>query len=122
MEKTLEALKRHVSSSLSPLVSILLGLSPPPSYETPKESIGFLDVNLNESQKDAVSFATAPSTVVGLIHGPPGTGKTQTLVEVIRQFVKDVSGTLRRQSPDCVSEICRLVRRTRLSSSVERAI
>jgi DNA polymerase alpha-associated DNA helicase A len=108
MEKTLEALRRQLSTSApSPLVSALLGLSSLPAYEPPEKPVTFLDVNLNQSQKDAVTFATAPSTVVGLIHGPPGTGKTQTLVEVIRQFVNDVRNTplpTRRLSTRAFSE------------------
>lgn len=42
--------------------------------------------HLNESQKAAVEFAMSASDVA-IIHGPPGTGKTTTVVEVIRQAV-----------------------------------
>ncbi|KAF9183051.1 hypothetical protein BGZ50_004466 [Haplosporangium sp. Z 11] len=48
--------------------------------------IKFLDPTLNESQQEAVRFALAAEQVA-LIHGPPGTGKTFTLVELIRQLV-----------------------------------
>jgi len=41
---------------------------------------------LNSSQKDAIKFALA-SREVALIHGPPGTGKTHTLIELILQLL-----------------------------------
>ncbi|KAF9973542.1 hypothetical protein BGZ73_003205 [Actinomortierella ambigua] len=49
-------------------------------------SVKFLDPTLNDSQREAVRFALSADQVA-LIHGPPGTGKTFTLVEVIRQLV-----------------------------------
>ncbi len=45
-----------------------------------------LDPQLDEAQRRAVTAALT-AREVGLIHGPPGTGKTRTLVEVIRQCV-----------------------------------
>lgn len=42
---------------------------------------------LNESQLEAIRFALA-SKDLALIHGPPGTGKTTTVVELILQAVK----------------------------------
>ena len=46
-----------------------------------------LDKSLNESQRHAVHFALAANDLA-IIHGPPGTGKTTTLVELIRQIVR----------------------------------
>lgn len=45
-----------------------------------------LDEALNEAQRQAVEYALGDAPIA-LIHGPPGTGKTRTLVEVIRQLV-----------------------------------
>lgn len=43
----------------------------------------FLNQDLDYSQRKAVDFALAND--LSIIHGPPGTGKTSTLVEIIRQ-------------------------------------
>lgn len=42
--------------------------------------------NLNASQRDAIAFALSAQDVA-IIHGPPGTGKTTTVVELIRLAV-----------------------------------
>lgn len=46
----------------------------------------FFDSTLNPSQRDAVRYSLGSQ--VSVIHGPPGTGKTYTLVEIIRQLVE----------------------------------
>ncbi|WP_166823097.1 AAA domain-containing protein [Thalassoroseus pseudoceratinae] len=43
--------------------------------------------SLNATQQDAIRFALTAEDVA-IIHGPPGTGKTTTVVELIRQAVK----------------------------------
>jgi superfamily I DNA and/or RNA helicase len=45
------------------------------------------DPSLNESQREAVRFALAGRDLA-LLHGPPGTGKTTTVVELIRQALR----------------------------------
>ncbi|KAJ1929057.1 hypothetical protein IWQ60_001502 [Tieghemiomyces parasiticus] len=50
--------------------------------------VEWLDPGLNASQKAAVRFALGADHLA-LVHGPPGTGKTYTLVEIIRQLIRD---------------------------------
>ncbi|EEY67397.1 DNA polymerase alpha-associated DNA helicase A, putative [Phytophthora infestans T30-4] len=57
-----------------------------PSWNTPLPDITPFNTGLNESQVEAVRFALA-SKDLALIHGPPGTGKTTTVVEFILQAV-----------------------------------
>ncbi|KAL8304175.1 hypothetical protein RB597_004551 [Gaeumannomyces tritici] len=72
---------------------VLFGLSSPSPVpadlgaDPDLSKIEWIDPTLNESQKDAVRFALA-SPEIALIHGPPGTGKTHTLIELILQFLK----------------------------------
>ncbi|GAA5860694.1 hypothetical protein JCM3774_006254 [Rhodotorula dairenensis] len=80
--------KLEAAEPLSPLLSVLLGQREP-TVEKRSEAtpLQLIDENLNESQREAVNFAL-DSQEVALIWGPPGTGKTQTLVEIIRQCVR----------------------------------
>ncbi|MHC1611476.1 MAG: IGHMBP2 family helicase [Candidatus Methanospirareceae archaeon] len=63
----------------------LLGNTPPDFNEV--KEIEFCNERLNESQQEAVLRSLAAEDFF-LIHGPPGTGKTVTCVEVIAQLVK----------------------------------
>lgn len=65
-------------------MEVLLGITQP-SKPLPLPGITFFDELLNESQKTAVRF-TLEAPEVACIHGPPGTGKTHTLIEIIRQL------------------------------------
>lgn len=49
-------------------------------------NIKYFNSSLNNSQKEAIMFCLQCNEV-GLIHGPPGTGKTTTVVELILQLV-----------------------------------
>jgi ATP-dependent RNA/DNA helicase IGHMBP2 len=66
------------------LRALLFGQGVPAT--APLAPLDALDSELNEPQREAVQRALASEDAF-LIHGPPGTGKTRTLVEVIRQLV-----------------------------------
>jgi len=63
----------------------LLGHEPPRFHDTPP-SVRFI-AELNPPQQEAVRFALSAKDFA-IIHGPPGTGKTTTLAEIIYQAVK----------------------------------
>lgn len=98
INRTLESLCNPSSFPCSHLVDVLLGaatigeplnlsnLGGRTENEANKRAV-FFNENLNQSQRTAVQFALTRSDV-GVIHGPPGTGKTTTVVEVIVQAVK----------------------------------
>ncbi|KAF5969390.1 HCS1-DNA helicase A [Fusarium coicis] len=72
---------------------VLFGLSSPSpvsedlSKDESVDNLEWFDPTLNDSQKNAIRFALL-SREVALIHGPPGTGKTHTLIELILQMIK----------------------------------
>ena len=67
------------------LRNILLGLEYPTSSEN-EININFKNTKLNTEQKHAVT-KTINQNELCIIHGPPGTGKTTTLVEIIQQEI-----------------------------------
>eukprot|EP00095_Tigriopus_kingsejongensis_P010403 maker-scaffold1716_size30199-snap-gene-0.9 protein:Tk10403 transcript:maker-scaffold1716_size30199-snap-gene-0.9-mRNA-1 annotation:"dna-binding protein smubp-2" len=77
------------------LENCLLGistLSPPlqsvsPNIRHEDGSIRFVNDRLDDSQRSAVEFALLQKELA-VVHGPPGTGKTTTIVEIITQAVR----------------------------------
>ncbi|KAI3471661.1 hypothetical protein Pfo_028311 [Paulownia fortunei] len=87
MKETLIQLSKGVlKGPAADLVPVLFGERPP---TVSKKDIKFTPVNsnLDHSQKDAISKALSSKDLF-LLHGPPGTGKTTTVVEIILQEVK----------------------------------
>ena len=70
---------------LGKLREILMGEKQPTFHPDPPE-VRF-QTSLNESQQEAVRFALSANDLA-IIHGPPGTGKTTTVVELIVQAVE----------------------------------
>ena len=85
MVRAVEMLKGYGErGDATSLMRVLFGMSEPGAVQDVGD-VGWLDEGLNDSQREAVKFALG-SEDIALIHGPPGTGKTQTLLEVIRQL------------------------------------
>ncbi|XP_029438093.1 DNA-binding protein SMUBP-2 [Rhinatrema bivittatum] len=86
LKNALNALRQCHSGPACNLIAVLFGHSDP-SPPTETEAIVFVNRSLDDSQKAAISFSLSQREVA-IIHGPPGTGKTTTVVELIIQAVK----------------------------------
>ena len=94
MNQTMTRLQKLGEQEYTPFMRVLFGQDSPsplpsdfqdPSH--PLHKLEFNDPSLNDSQQEAIRFVLA-SREVALIHGPPGTGKTHTLIELILQMLK----------------------------------
>ncbi|KAG7817540.1 hypothetical protein KL928_003439 [Ogataea angusta] len=87
MESTMRKLGELDSDTASDLVKLVLGKSAfiPPPLKYQKSKLDWFNDNLNNSQRNAVQFSLASN--LSIIHGPPGTGKTSTIVELVKQMV-----------------------------------
>jgi DNA polymerase alpha-associated DNA helicase A len=81
-------LQKLTPATTSPLTQVLFNQSTPTplSPEDLSAPIKYTNDSLNPSQQAAIQHALA-SREISLIHGPPGTGKTHTLIELIQQLV-----------------------------------
>lgn len=86
MSEAVAAAATARDSRLSELVDVVCGFSAPRFRELPRVSFPWL----NGSQENAVNKVLCSKDVM-VVHGPPGTGKTTTLVEAICE-------TLRREA------------------------
>lgn len=87
MKDTLIQLSKGViKGPAADLVPVLFG-ERPPGVSKQKVTFTPINSNLDHSQKSAISKALSSKDLF-LLHGPPGTGKTTTVVEIILQEVK----------------------------------
>ncbi|XP_051632894.1 DNA-binding protein SMUBP-2 [Manacus candei] len=86
LKRALTALKQYRGGPASDLIDVLFFASAPRASSDTKP-LKFFNTSLDESQREAVSFSLAQRELA-IIHGPPGTGKTTTLVEIILQAVQ----------------------------------
>ncbi|ESO83852.1 hypothetical protein LOTGIDRAFT_168897 [Lottia gigantea] len=86
LKGALKNLNRYTSGRSGNLINVLFHVSElsPPSQPF---AIEYYNDKLDNSQKEAVKFSLLQKELA-VIHGPPGTGKTTTVVEVILQAVK----------------------------------
>ncbi|KAL4894444.1 P-loop containing nucleoside triphosphate hydrolase protein [Aspergillus ambiguus] len=89
MNQTMERMAKMTESDWTQFMRVAFGHTTPvgPAAAVDADGVDFLDATLNDSQKEAIRFALAAQDVA-LIHGPPGTGKTHTLIELIVQLVR----------------------------------
>ena len=83
MHKALMEVLKAENGRLAELREIFYGANRPAF----KSGYDFQSVNLNESQNQALT-KVFNARDVAIIHGPPGTGKTTTLVNAIKEVVK----------------------------------
>eukprot|EP00041_Stephanoeca_diplocostata_P038735 m.1547909 g.1547909 ORF g.1547909 m.1547909 type:complete len:1164 (+) comp25262_c1_seq4:305-3796(+) len=78
--------KRGAGRMADRVVDVLFGRISPPT-QAPVRDCTLVNTGLNASQERAVRTCLGPGPV-SIIHGPPGTGKTTTLIELITQYVR----------------------------------
>lgn len=71
MNQVMTKLQKMKEDEYSSFVRVLFGLTTPSPVEEVAGDVEWVDLSLNDSQKDAIRFALG-SREVALIHGPPG--------------------------------------------------
>lgn len=88
-QRMLDALKQlnALEDEQKQIRDVITGIEQPASVE-PRSINSWKNPQLNQSQKEAVRKATGSGECF-LVHGPPGTGKTTTVIEAIQQHVEE---------------------------------
>ncbi|KAK5867303.1 hypothetical protein PBY51_011808 [Eleginops maclovinus] len=130
MKNALNTLNGYRNGPAANLIDVLFGNSKPSSQTQPNE-FKFFNSNLDDSQREAVSF-TLSQRELAVIHGPPGTGKTTTVVEIILQAVKQgqkvlccapsnvAVDNLVERLAQCKAKVLRLGHPARLLESIQK--
>lgn len=85
MESTMRKLSEFETIPNSRVIQLLLNETPFIPSNNKLVDLSFNNNSLNDSQKSAIEFSL--NNEISIIHGPPGTGKTYTLIELIQQLV-----------------------------------
>lgn len=96
-DETEAAASTSASASATSLTRSLFGLTTPTWRDTDLPLPPF-NPNLNETQLNAIRYALSADHF-SLIHGPPGTGKTTAIVELIMQIVASNLGAADDAAP-----------------------
>uniref|UniRef100_A0A3B3DTU3 DNA-binding protein SMUBP-2 n=1 Tax=Oryzias melastigma TaxID=30732 RepID=A0A3B3DTU3_ORYME len=130
MKRALNALNGYSNGPAANLINVLFGNTQPSSHSQPNE-VQFFNSNLDDSQREAVAFALSQRELA-VIHGPPGTGKTTTVVEIILQAVKQgqkvlccapsnvAVDNLVERLAQCKAKVLRLGHPARLLESIQK--
>ena len=86
MDKAMERLETARGDRTAELRDVIMGVRPAEHRPVPDSTVAHLTA-LNDSQREAVREILGASHL-SLIHGPPGTGKTTTLVAAVGELVK----------------------------------
>ncbi|KAI3643804.1 hypothetical protein MP228_009968 [Amoeboaphelidium protococcarum] len=94
MQKALQSLesvlKQSQTQQISDLIRVAFSIEGQKplftSLQSKNDAVAYINPNLNESQKEAIQFALTAQSIA-LILGPPGSGKTTTVLEIIKQLV-----------------------------------
>lgn len=86
MMESLDAVHQTQNTRLALFRDISLSLKKPKKGTKDFKDLIFFDSGLNDSQKKAVQKCLEAEDLA-LVHGPPGTGKTTVLIEIIRQAI-----------------------------------